>query len=92
MNILQVYQIFNPEVASGAAKVAYDVSRLLVKRGHNVVFYASDMKDKLRRGICGCSVINGIKVRRFKTVGTILSRNLKIYVTPKHMMKSTNLT
>ena len=83
MNILQVYQVFNPNVASGAAKVACDVSRFLVKRGHKVVFYASDMEDWLTRGIHGDSIVDAIMVRRFKTTWPILSGKLKIYFTPQ---------
>lgn len=44
MKILQVCQIFNPQVASGAAKVAFEISKELVERGHEVVFCASDMR------------------------------------------------
>ena len=83
MKILQVYQIFNPEVASGAARVAYDVSKSLARRGHKVVFYASDMKDKLTRGASDCTVVDGIEIHRFRTAGKILPRNLKFYVTPQ---------
>jgi len=83
MNILQVYQIFNPEVASGAAKVAYYVSKELARRGHNVVYYASDMKDKDTRWLQNTwTIVNGINVQYFKTVCTILARKLKIYITP----------
>jgi glycosyltransferase involved in cell wall biosynthesis len=83
MNILQVYPVFNPNVASGAAKVAYDVAQFLVKKGHQVVFYASDMEDWLTQGKCGNSIVDGIVVHRFKTLLQILSRELKIYVTPQ---------
>jgi glycosyltransferase involved in cell wall biosynthesis len=83
MNILQVYQVFNPEVASGAAKVAYDIARLLVKKGHKVIFYASDMKDWLTRGVHGDSVVDGVVARRFKTLWPVLSSKFKIYFTPQ---------
>jgi glycosyltransferase involved in cell wall biosynthesis len=83
INILQVHQVFNPNVASGAAKVAYDVSRFLIKRGHKIVFYASDMEDWLSRGTSGDSIVDGIKVRRFRTLWQILARELRIYVTPQ---------
>ena len=83
MNILQVYQIFNPEVASGAAKVVYCVSKELARRGHNVVYYTSDMKDKDTRWLQNTwTIVNGIKVQYFKTVCSILARKLKIYITP----------
>jgi len=83
MNILQVYQVFNPYVASGAAKVAYDIARFLIKKGHKVVFYASDMEDWLTRGIYGDSIVDGIIVCRFKTLWPVLSSKFKIYFTPQ---------
>ena len=82
MKILQVYQIFNPTVASGAAKVMYDISKELVKRGHRVVVCASDMKDKYTRGKCDHKIIDGIAVHRFKTIWPLLARKFKIYMTP----------
>jgi len=83
MKILQVYQIFNPQVASGAAKVAFEISKELVERGHEVVFCASDMKDKFTRAAYGFEITDGIAVRRFKTVCPFLAKKLKVYITPK---------
>jgi len=83
VNILQVYQVFNPNVASGAAKVAYNISRFLVKRGHKVVFYSSNMEDWLTRGISGDFIVNGVVIRKFKTLWPILSTKFKIYFTPQ---------
>jgi len=83
MKILQVYQIFNPQVASGAAKVAFEISKELVERGHEVVFCASDMRDKFTRGAYGFEITDGIAVRRFKTICPFLAKKLKIYITPK---------
>lgn len=82
MNILQVYQIFNPDVASGASKVVRDVSRELVKRGHSVVVCASDMKDKFTRGMSGTEIVDGIVVHKFRTVWPLFARRFKMYVTP----------
>ncbi|MHA1676361.1 MAG: glycosyltransferase, partial [Candidatus Njordarchaeales archaeon] len=82
MNILQVYQIFNPDIASGAARVAFDISSELVKRGHRVVVCTSDMRNKFTRGICKMEALNGVIVHRFKTISPLLVRKLKIYITP----------
>lgn len=54
----------------------------LPREEHRVVFYASDMEDWLTRGKCGSFIADGIRIRRFKTIGTMLSRKFKIYVTP----------
>jgi len=83
LRILQVYQIFNPNVASGVAKVAYDISKTLAKKGHKVVFYASDMKDRFTRyNENNYTEVDGIEVYRFRTICTFLSREFRIYVTP----------
>jgi glycosyltransferase involved in cell wall biosynthesis len=83
MNILQVYQIFNPEAASGAAKVAYYISKELARKGHNVIYYASDIKDKDRKLLGSTkAIVDGITVQHFRTVCTFLAKRLKIYITP----------
>ncbi|MEM3504283.1 MAG: glycosyltransferase [Nitrososphaeria archaeon] len=82
MKILQVYKIFNSQVASGAARVAYNLSKQLAKRGHRVVFYASDMYDCCKRSKSGYYKINGIGVHRFKTIGKFFCWLFKIYFTP----------
>lgn len=83
MNILQVCQKFHHSVASGSTRVAYCISKELDRKGHLVVVYTSDMRDKYTRMDNGVEEINGVKVHRFRSIGTIFTRELKMLVTPK---------
>jgi len=83
MNILQVYPIFNPEVASGAAKVAYEISKRLVEKGHDVTFLTSDMIYWGIKCEAGRYTINNISVYRLKTFAPIIAKKYKISITPQ---------
>jgi glycosyltransferase involved in cell wall biosynthesis len=83
MNILQVYPIFNPEVASGAAKVAYDISKKLVEKGHNIIFLTSDMVYWGVKCKAGRYIIDNISVYRLKTFAPIIAKKYKISITPQ---------
>jgi glycosyltransferase involved in cell wall biosynthesis len=83
MNILQVYPIFNPEVASGAAKVAYDISKKLVERKHNITFLTSDMVYWGVKCKAGRYTIDNISVYRLKTFAPIIAKKYKISITPQ---------
>jgi len=84
MRILQVCAKFHPYVASGSTKVAYHISKELAKRGYSVTVYTSNMKDKYNRIINGDGVeeLDGIHVRRFKTVAISATREMKFFITP----------
>jgi len=46
MRILQVVSYFPPAYAfGGPVKTAYQISKELIKRGHEVVVYTTDAKD-----------------------------------------------
>jgi len=63
MRILQVASYFPPAYAfGGPVKAAYQISRELVKRGHEVVVYTTDAKDfDLRLEMDSSDIIDGIK-------------------------------
>lgn len=82
MKILQVCPKFHHSVASGSTKVAYCLTKELAKRGHSVTIYASDMRDKYTKMDNGVEEINGLKVHRFRSIGTIVTREMKMFVTP----------
>ncbi|MHA1833646.1 MAG: glycosyltransferase [Candidatus Baldrarchaeia archaeon] len=82
MKILQVCPKFHHSVASGSTKVAYCISKELARRGHSVTVYTSDMKDKYTIIDHGVEEKDGVKVHRFQSVGTIATRETKIFVTP----------
>ena len=83
MKILQVVPYFPPAYTfGGPVKVVYQISRELVKRGHEVVVYTTDAKDFNSR-INFSSVVEGIKVYRFKNLSLTLVKKLKLFITPQ---------
>lgn len=70
MKILQVVPFFPPAYAfGGPVQVAFQVSKELFKRGHEVVVYTSDAKDmNSRLSVEPVSYIEGIKVYYFKNL------------------------
>jgi len=85
MKILQVVPYFPPAYAfGGPVKVAYQISRELIKRGHEVVVYTTDAKDfDSRLGIKSSDIIEGIKVHRFRNHFLSLAKKLKLFITPQ---------
>ena len=80
MKILQVTPFFSP-LMGGAAEVPYQVSKELVKRGHQVTVYTSDYK--LTRDYIDSAP--SVRVRPFKTWLSTAS----FYITPG-MIKATS--
>ena len=90
MKILEVCPKFHHSVASGSTNVAYYISEELARRGHSVAVYTSDMKDKYTRMNSGVQEIDGIRVHRFRSIGTIATREMKIFVTPAIIQRARN--
>ncbi|MEM2930966.1 MAG: glycosyltransferase [Thermoproteota archaeon] len=85
MKILQVVPYFPPAYAfGGPVKIAYQISRELMKRGHEVVVYTSDVKNFNSR-IDGnyANELEGIKVYHFRNISMTLVRKLKLFITPQ---------
>jgi glycosyltransferase involved in cell wall biosynthesis len=77
MNILQVIPVFNPpELYGGSQQVVYQISKELVKRGHNVCIYTSDAKRSNldERVWDAVERVDGINVVHFKNVNAPLTR------------------
>ena len=85
MRILQVVSYFPPAYAfGGPVKAAYQISRELVKRGHEVVVYTTDAKDfDSRLEMNSSDIIDGIKVHRFRNLSLTLVKKLKLFITPQ---------
>jgi glycosyltransferase involved in cell wall biosynthesis len=85
MKILQVIPYFPPAYAfGGPVKVAYQISRELIKRGHEVVVYTTDAKDfDSRLEIDSSNTIKGMKVHRFRNLSLTLVKKLKLFITPQ---------
>jgi len=63
-------------------RVAYNLSKELVKKGHGVTVYTTDAfkaKNRIREGE---EVIDGIKVRRFKNLSNTIAYNHNIFLSP----------
>jgi len=85
MKILQVIPYFPPAYAfGGPVKVAYQISRELIKRGHEVVVYTTDAKDFDSRLEVDSSIpVEGMRVHRFRNLSSTLVKKLKLFITPQ---------
>ena len=70
MRILQVVPYFPPAYTfGGPVKVVYQVSKGLVRRGHNVTVYTTDTKGFGSRLETNFNeIVNGIRFYRFRNV------------------------
>lgn len=84
MKIAQV--ISTPPFAwatGGSSRVAYELSKELAKRGHDVTILTTDLyKPGLRSHSCNSKIVDGITVLRFSYISDFLAWNHKIYISP----------
>lgn len=74
MKILQMIPAFYPALAyGGTVKVAYDLSKELARRGHEVTVYTSDSLDKYSRQKDRFVEMNGIQVYYFRNLSNTLA-------------------
>lgn len=82
MRVLQVVNSFPPTWGKGGpARVSYEISKELVKRGHEVTVYTTDINDESNRlkNYKNPSYIDGIAVYRFKNLNNALAwRNVPV--------------
>jgi glycosyltransferase involved in cell wall biosynthesis len=90
MNILQVIPYFSPSYAfGGPATVAYQISRELVKRGHDVTVYTTDARNEATRLHCeNPSMLNGVKVYYFRNISMMPIRWSNLFVTPEMLLRT----
>jgi len=76
---------FPPAYAfGGPVKAVYQVSRELVKRGHKVVVYTSDVKDfDSRLNTNPFKVVDGIMVHYYPNLAMMPVKKLKLFITPQ---------
>lgn len=83
MRILQVTPFFYPAWAyAGVPRVVYQLSRTLVKRGHEVTVYSTDAMDRRSRIRGAVKDIDGIKVHHFKNISNLLAYDYRIPISP----------
>lgn len=84
MRILFVIPYFYPaEAFGGPVKVAFDVGKELVKRGHEVVVFTSDAKDLKNRLEVKSDEIEGMKVHYFRNSSMFFVKWSKLFITPE---------
>lgn len=86
MKILQVTNFFNPSWESGGpARVAYEISKKLVERGHDVTVYTTDgFKWRLNVEKNKPVDVDGIKTYYFRNVSSYLARE-RVFPTPYYV-------
>ncbi len=90
LNILQVVPYFYPAWAyGGIPRVAYELSRELVRRGHRVTVFTTDVLDRASRCDASGSVamVDGIEVHYFRNVSNVLAYSLQVFL-PKGMRRA----
>jgi glycosyltransferase involved in cell wall biosynthesis len=82
LKILQVVPFFYPAWAyGGVPRVAYELSKELVKRGHDVTVYTTDVRDRDSRYVPEkrSVIVDGIKVFYFKNLSNRLAYDYQQY-------------
>jgi glycosyltransferase involved in cell wall biosynthesis len=83
MRILQVVPCFYPAWAyGGSVRGAYELSKELIKRGHDVTVYTTDAFTENSRQKSRFLNLNGIKVHYFKNISNTLAYGHKIFLSP----------
>ncbi|MCR4393759.1 MAG: glycosyltransferase [Dehalococcoidales bacterium] len=85
MKILQVIPYYYPAFAyGGPPKIAFEFSRKLADRGHQVTVYATDALNNKQRIRNGSNPINleGVRTYYFKNLSNKLAWNYKIFLSP----------
>ncbi len=75
MKILQITNFFKPSWdTGGVARSAYEISRELVDRGHEVTVYTTDGKNRIDVRNATVQNVDGIQTLYFKNVSSALAR------------------
>jgi len=84
LRVLQVVPYFPPAWSyGGPVKISYDIAKNLVRRGHEVTVYTSDViNDRSRREV-EIEEMDGIQVHRFRTILKGAGSAMKLFVTPE---------
>lgn len=84
MKILQVIPYLSSSALfGGSQRVAYNISRALSDRGHDVVIYTSNMMNPYCRLNADNEEINGVRVVRFRNISSITSKTIRLFITPE---------
>jgi len=83
MKILHISPEFYPSVGYGGGPVvAYEICKMLVKRGHDVTVFTTDANDKHSRLAAGLKNIDGMKIHYFKNISNSIAYKNKLFISP----------
>ncbi len=92
MNILHIVPYFYPAWSyGGTPRVVFELCRELVKKGHNVTVYTTDVFNKNSRQSavgsqqstnCIEAEVEGIKIKYFRNISNSLAFNQKVFISP----------
>jgi glycosyltransferase involved in cell wall biosynthesis len=83
LKILLVIPYFYPALAfGGPAKVAFDIGRKMIKRGHELVVFTSDAKTLEDRLEIEKNIIEGMEVYYLKNLSMFFVNKSNLYITP----------
>lgn len=81
MKILIVIPYFMPAISyGGPVKVAYDLARGLVRRGHEVTVATTDALDDKDRVVLTREILAGMNVIRFRNLSNLLAKKVNGYL------------
>jgi glycosyltransferase involved in cell wall biosynthesis len=84
VRILLVIPYFYPEwTYGGPVRIAYDVARELIKRGHGVTVYTSSQNNGCSRTDSRVKELDGIRIHYFRNASAITVREMKLFITPE---------
>lgn len=83
MKILIVIPYFMPAISyGGPVRVAYDIARAMVSRGHEVTVATTDVFDEKRRVEQTEELLEGIQIKRFRNLSNALAKQVNGYLPP----------
>jgi glycosyltransferase involved in cell wall biosynthesis len=84
MRVLLVTPYFYPAWRyGGPVKVTYDVSKELVKRGHEVTVYTSSGDNGCSKTDSRVKKVDGVQVRYFRNASALAAREMNLFITPE---------
>ena len=83
MRVLQITPAFYPAKGyGGGPRVAYEISKRLCDRGHEVIVYTTDANDKYSRLDKKFKNIDEMKIYYFKNISNSIAYEQKIFISP----------
>ena len=90
MKILMMNATFVPRKFGGATMFSYNLAKSLVRRGHEVTVYTTDVNDRYSRlsDVYGVKDVEGIKTHYFKNLNNLLASDYRLFL-PIGMISAT---